>query len=102
MSSRPPKNSARSKRNVAHPAATQSEPPISPSGRFASPEIQAGLFPTLHSLDLCRLSLTCTDLRSSIPDAPEFAARVVVDVGPVKELGHTQWAHSLHCRPATG
>ena len=39
----------------------------------------------LHALDLCCLSLTCKNLRSILA-IPEFAARVVVDVGPVKEL----------------
>ena len=66
-------------------AAPPAETPSEPSARFASPELQAALFPMLHSLDLCRLSLTCTTLRS-ITDTPEFGARVAVDVGPVKEL----------------
>merc|ERR1711965_654721 len=57
----------------------------SPSELFASPELQVALLPMLHSLDHCRLSLTCTNLRS-ILNTPEFAARVVTDVGPVKEL----------------
>ena len=39
----------------------------------------------LHSLDLCRLSLTCKHLQSILA-SPDFAARVVVDIGPVKEL----------------
>lgn len=61
------------------------EPATSPSELFASPELQVALLPMLHSLDHCRLSLTCTNLRS-ILNTPEFAARVVTDVGPVKEL----------------
>ena len=50
-----------------------------PSAYFFSPALQANLFPMLHSLDLCRLSLTCKSLRSILA-SPEFAARVVVDV----------------------
>lgn len=52
---------------------------------LASPVLQANLFPQLHSVDIFRLSLTCTSLRG-IVDVPEFAERVLVDVGPVKQL----------------
>ena len=84
-SSAPSSKSAGSKPSAAPPAATPSEPDTLPSALFASPELQAVLFPMLHSLDICRLSLTCTNLRS-ILNTPEFSARVVVDIGPVKEL----------------
>ena len=66
-------------------SAGDAEPATAPSAHFVFPALQANLFPMLHALDLCCLSLTCKNLRSILA-IPEFAARVVVDVGPVKEL----------------